>query len=540
MLDDMANRLLGRYGAMLFTLAFVALASGCADDETSSTATPADSATRPASPTLTPLPTLQAVAPISFSEPAVLYGAEAGDGAQAVSSGDFNGDGELDIVMGASRADGADNAAEDAGEAYVFFGPFAPGEVRDAGKGEQDVTLYGRQARDETGRAVGAGDVTGDGIDDIVLGAPRAGTPEGDGPGAVYIVPGRSDWPDALQLPGDGTTITGASPGDLFGFALDVGDATGDGIADVLVGAFWGDGPGDARTDAGEAYLIKGSPSLPATIELGAAATGVVTVIGAETGGQLGESVTLADLTNDGVEDLILSATFADDSAGQEKVGAVYVVIGGEGLVDQDLAGTQAIALGTDAGDQLGHSAAAGDVDGDGTIDLILGAVSADGPGNIRDLAGEVIVFLQPGAYVNGRSGEPQTVVIYGGESGQRVGRSVGAGDLDGDGLADLLLAAPGADATAGNDNSGVLFVIFGRAGLPPALEFKEGGFDLAIAGRDPGDAFGTSVLGRPSVTTADFDRDGRDDIVVAAVGDGPANDRADAGEVSLFFSQDP
>jgi hypothetical protein len=537
----MANRLLGRRAALLFALGIVVLAAACAgDDDATPTGSPADSATVTASPTLSALPTLQALAPIGFSEPAVLYGAEAGDGAQAVTAGDFNGDGELDIVLGAPLADGADNAAENAGEAYVFFGPFAPGETRDAGNGEEDATLYGRQAGDEMGRAVGAGDVTGDGIDDIVLGAPRAGPPEGDEPGVVYVVPGRSIWPAVLQLPADGTTITGAGGGDLFGFALDVGDATGDGIADVLATAFLGDGPGGDRPGAGEAYLVSGSPSLPAAIDLSSATTGVVTVSGAEAGGRLGENAILADLTDDGVEDLILSATFTTDSAGQEKVGAVYVVAGGEGLADQDLGGAQAIALGTDAGDQLGHSAATGDVDGDGMVDLLLGAVSADGPGNGRDLAGEVIVVLKPGAYLGDRSGEPQSVVIYGGESGHRVGRSVGAGDLDGDGRADLLLAGPGADETGEDDNTGKLFVIFGRDQLPPALELTEGGFDVVIAGRDPGDIIGNSVLGRPSVIAADFDGDGRDDIVVAALGDGPANDRADAGEVNLFFSQDP
>lgn len=537
----MTNRFRGPCAALLLALGLVALAAGCAgDDGATPTGTPADGTAETASPSPTALPTLQSLAPISFSEPAVLYGAEAGDGAQAVSAGDFNGDGELDIVLGSPLADGADNSAEDAGEAYVFFGPFAPGEARDAGKGEQDVTLYGRQAGDETGRAAGAGDVTGDGIDDIVLGAPRPEMPEADGPGVVYVVPGRNSWPDALQLPADGTTITGADPGDLFGFTLDVGDATGDGIADVLASAFFGDGPGNERSGAGEAYLVSGSPSLPAAIELGSGTTGVVTVSGGEAGGRLGESVLLADLTGDGVEDLILSETFATDSAGQEKVGAVYVVAGGEDLADQDLAGMQAVAMGTDAGDQLGHSSAAGDVDGDGALDLLLGAVSADGPGNGRDLAGEVIVVLEPGAHVGGGPGEPQTVVVYGGENVQRVGRSVGAGDLDGDGRADLLLPAPGADETAENDNAGKLFVIFGRDELPPSLELTEGGFDLAIAGRDPGDILGNSVLGRPSVITADFDGDGRDDIVVAAVGDGPANDRADAGEVSLFFSQAP
>jgi hypothetical protein len=513
-------------------MAVLLLAAACSGDDASPSGTPSGTASAVSSPTptLPPLETLQPQARVSFSDPAVFYGAEAGDSAQAVAAGDFNGDGELDIALGAALADGPDNGEESAGEAYIFFGPFAPGEERDAGAGEQDVTLYGAQAEDETGRAVSAGDVTGDGIDDVIVGAPRAGTPQGNGPGAVYIVPGRSDWPTAIALPGDGPMIAGADAGDLLGFVLDVGDATGDGIADVLAGAFLADGPGEARVDAGEVYLAAGSTSWPAVTNAGEPGS-VVRMTGGEPGGQLGESVALADVTGDGAEDLVLSATFAAGAGGLQMVGKVYVVPGGAGLADQDMVSLEPVATGIDDGDQLGHSAASGDLNGDGSVDLLLGAVSADGPGNLRDLAGEVHVLRGPDL--------PVSTVIYGGDSGTRVGRSLGAGDLDGDGRADLLVPAPGAGAT-GDDNTGRLFVIFGRDSLPSPLELTEGGYDLAILGRDAGDALGTTILGRPSLIAADFDGDGRDDVVVSAIGDGPANDREDAGETSLYFSRAP
>jgi hypothetical protein len=113
-------------------------------------------------------------------EPIRLYPGDAGDQAGAVTTGDFNGDGQRDVVLAAAFADGPENQRPDAGEAYVFLGPFEPGEVRDAANGGQDLTVYGVTDGDQTGRSITAGDFNEDGFDDIVLGAPFADGPAGD------------------------------------------------------------------------------------------------------------------------------------------------------------------------------------------------------------------------------------------------------------------------------------------------------------------------------------------------------------------------
>jgi hypothetical protein len=105
----------------------------------------------------------------------------------------------------------------------------------------------------------------------------------------------------------------------------------------------------------------------------------------------------------------------------------------------------QATIYGVDDGDQLGHVPAVDDVDGDGLADLVLTAVSADGPGNTVDLAGEAAVVLGRGLAgdVNGVPGQVHSLV-YGEDPQDRLGRSAATGDIDGDGDAEIL---PGAGA---------------------------------------------------------------------------------------------
>jgi hypothetical protein len=116
------------------------------------------------------------------------------------------------------------------------------------------------------------------------------------------------------------------------------------------------------------------------------------------------------------------------------------------------------------------------------------------------------------------------------------MGRSVAIGDVDGDGLADVLLGAPGADSSASRTaDTGALYVIPGSASLPAVIEL---GVDArAIFGSDAVDELTNGVNGRPALTTFDIDGDGQAEILVSASGgDGPANSRVGAGEAHILF----
>ncbi len=272
-------------------------------------------------------------------EDVTIYGGSAGDflpsGSAAggsilgtlMATGDLNGDGVADMVLGSSAASGLSVGTE-AGAAYIYFGSSSLAGTKDiagiAGTAP-DVTIYGANANDilTNGDAIKVGDLNGDGIDDLILGALGA-----DGPseartdaGEAYVILGSSNLPSIIDLAKgeEDVIIYGATAGDKLtdedGFyaAIEMGDLNGDGIDDLILGASRADGPAEARNVAGEAYVIFGSSSLPATIDL-ASSDEDVTIYGATEGDLMtqGGVLTVGDLDGDGFGDLILGAPQAD------------------------------------------------------------------------------------------------------------------------------------------------------------------------------------------------------------------------------------
>ena len=246
---------------------------------------------------------------LSESARATFYAADAGDGAGAIVSGDFNHDGVADVLVTAPLADGPKNDRPDAGEAYIFLGPFSPSDRLDAAAESYNGVIHGAASADRFGRTAAAGDFNGDGIDDFAVGAPYAARDsEVPQAGVVYMFFGsESLGSDLSRLDMSETaadaTILGAEANDTAGYSLASADLNADGASDLIIGVLRGDGIDDAQEDAGEVYVILGGSIRP-RIDL-AAGEQDVTFYGAEAGDHLGETVAAADINGDGRLDIV-------------------------------------------------------------------------------------------------------------------------------------------------------------------------------------------------------------------------------------------
>jgi len=373
-------------------------------------------------------------------------------------SADFNGDGWTDFIGGAPNAGALVSLR---GRVCVVLG----GPGADA---LPDLILAGAADGDRFGAAVAAvGDLNGDGYADLAVGAPYndAGGAAGDNVGRVYVYFGGAA-PDSLP----DLVLTGEAAGDYFGWAVSgAGDVNGDGRDDLIVGAPFSDGGGAAGEDRGRAYLFLGGDPPDAAPDL--------VLSGAGAGDTFGWSVAGAgDTDGDGAPDLLVGALLRSRA---------YLFRGGDpaGATPPDSL-PDLVLTGEAFDDRFGYAVAGpGDVNGDGLADLLVGALLNDAGG---DNAGRAYLFH--GRATTGQLPAAGAERIFTGNGANSwFGRSVaGAGDVDRDGLADLLVGAPFRDGGGADPGHAYLFLGAGPAGAVAAADA-----DLILGGEADGDKFG-------------------------------------------------
>ena len=425
-----------------------------------------------------------------------------------------------------------------AGTAGAQLAPIGLSDVRASFFDNQELTSYTASTGDHFGNAVAAGDFNGDGAEDLAVAMPDANDVGGECIDCGLVIV-RWGAPRTGVANGPATTVVhqglAGSPDppaahERFGTALAAGDFNGDNYDDLAVGI-----PGDLSNQPGAVQIYYGW-STGLQLETSeyfteADAGGGDAVCG---GARFGDQLAVGNFDDDLYDDLVIGApggcTIQDDNV--VRGGSVYVGHGQEwGVVPwfgyritQDEVEMQDVV---ENGDQFGKALAAGRFDGDLYDDLAIGVPGENDYGLIQTLFGSQfgLLFATNIVWLPGALGEDP-------EPGDRLGRSLAAGDFDGDGFVDLAVGNPQEDLCDANERPDVgrVSIAYGAAA----------GFDLGRTKRidpvvnctdgDPASLFGWALA------AGDFDGDGRDDLAVGQ----PNSDigGGEAGRVRILMGE--
>ncbi|MBK7445971.1 MAG: FG-GAP repeat protein [Ignavibacteria bacterium] len=390
-------------------------------------------------------------------------------GFSVATAGDVNGDGASDVIIGANLYD--NGITFNAGRIFVF------NSIHGALPSTPSTTKNGSRADENYGWSVStAGDVNGDGYSDIIVGAP-------------FYFGGQTDEGKCVVYLGSATGIAATAIwseesdhiGGQFGISVSTaGDMNGDGYADVIAGGNYLD---NGQLDEGRALVYLGYSG-------GIRTTAEVVYENNQAGSQFGYSVaTAGDINGDGFSDVICGAYNYDNPSSNE--GAAFVYLGSARIIG----GYIWYKEGTSSGQEYGYSVStAGDVNGDGYSDVIIGA-----PGYQNGQNTEGAAFVYHGS----STGLPFTPdwIAEGNGIGRYFGYSVSsAGDVNGDGYSDVIIGGP-------YNSYGSAEVYFGSAS----------GLSLTANWSAVGNSY-DSKFGKSVSTAGDVNGDGYSDVIIGAI----------------------
>ncbi len=376
-------------------------------------------------------------------------------GSLVSTAGDVNGDGYSDVIVGANRY------SSNTGKAYIYYGSSGGLSIL------ADWTAIGENSNDRFGgSACTAGDVNGDGYSDVIIGAFGYSTTSGK----TYLYLGGSSGLSTTAS----WTKTGENNLDRFGYSFSTaGDINGDGYSDVIIGAYGN------NSNSGKTYLYLGSSS-------GLLTTAAWTASGENTGDFFGYKLSTAgDINGDGYSEVIVGAYSYSSSAGK-----TYLFYGGAGGLSTTADWT---AVGENSGDNFGISLSiAGDVNGDGYSDIIVGA------NGYSSSTGKGYLYYGNSGGLSTSTGWTATGEDILNEFGISVNT---AGDVNGDGYSDVIVGAYRFSSFTGK-----AYLYYGSSsGLSTTADWTATGENIM-------DYFGLSIA-----TAGDLNGDGYNDVIVGA-----------------------
>jgi hypothetical protein len=428
--------------------------------------------------------------------------------------GDVTGDGIVDLVTGSWKANPV--GVKDGGACYVFAGgaTLTGNTTPTATLALAAPTQDDRLCNVFSDEAIRLGDLDGDGVLDVVVGATTYDLGAVVDAGALFVWKGGATLTGSPAPSATLTSSTAAAADDLCtgsGHSYRLADVTGDGTIDVVA---WSPSLDAAASQAGAILVFAGGPSMTGAVNESAVLTRAAAAANDQLGTGTVDGVTVQDVTGDGVLDVVGVAPFADVGAVTD-AGVVLVWKGGATLTGAVTETAELAISSPTAGDQLGNSSTAvqfGDVTGDGVLDLLVGATRCD----TTVVDGGAAFVWQGGAALVGKPAPLASLVDSSPHATDGLGgpaeQSLLLADLDDDGICEVVLVGGTCD-TAGVVDAGELLVWSGGSSLAGLATVRA---RLRLGAPAAGDSLGTTNDGSP-LRLVDLDGDGVLDLVVAS-----------------------
>jgi hypothetical protein len=378
-------------------------------------------------------------------------------------AGDVNGDGFSDMIIGAPAGD--DLVPENPGHVYLVFGKPTPdwGFYSEL-PSNADASFDGENQQDLAGlSAAFTGDINGDGYDEIICGAPFNDYGANDA-GKAYLILGKATgWQRGFNLNEADASFYGSNGSGLVGYGVDgVGDVNGDGITDFAISAL----------GEGKVYLFFGRKSVNWGKNYDINRADVI-FVSEQNGNYTGWRVSgTGDVNGDGYDDFLIGAPYHDQNENEDSkvylVGKVYLILGRSSGWKTNLSEADASYYGEAYNDEAGYDTqAAGDVNGDGYADFLIGAWYNDANGVD---AGKM--YLIKGKASGWQRNIPLSSIedyFVGEYAGDYAGYSVStAGDVNGDGLNDIITSA--SYYSEAYYWGGKIYIFISQNNIPPAI----------------------------------------------------------------------
>jgi hypothetical protein len=397
----------------------------------------------------------------------------------ATAAGDFDGDGFDDLAIGDWGA--TIDTFKAAGQVHILYG--GPSGLTMSGYQHVDEATAGvesnPQPQDQFGRALAAGDVNGDGMDDLVVGVPRKNLGGASNAGAVHVFEGGASGltfnNDLFFRQGSSFLGDSADNEDIFGSGLGVGDFNHDGRADIAIGV-QGETlrdvpPNNPIAESGAFHILYGNATFANVGAIHVEFTELNLLGGARAGSRLGCDFAVGNFNGDAFDDLAVCADGRQVGT-TPNAGAVYVLKGsGSGLTasgNQSWSFASPLVRGDAAvGDNFGDALVAGDFDADGRDDLAIAVDRREIPNVAGVDHGLVIVLRGSGSMLTARLykgfSENTRGIASTAQNGDEFGSLLLAGRYDNDAYTDLYIAAAG-ETVGGHTKAGGIFFLHGSS----------------------------------------------------------------------------